>query len=164
MFPSKLKFRVWLVCSLQGPSNLPCSSRTARLAQHVTLLGRPFIFSLLSSLPSHACCSMPLQNSSGPPQPVSTLNNALNFFSFLLRDAPMAYGSSQARDQIGVTAAGLHHSHSNAGSKLHLHHSSRQHHILNPLNEARDQTCILMEISWDLNLLSHNRNSLMYQF
>ena len=29
-----------------------------------------------------------------------------------------------------------------------LHHSSRQHGILNPLSEARDQTCILMNTSW----------------
>ncbi len=28
-----------------------------------------------------------------------------------------AYGRSQARDRIGATAAGLHHSHSHAGSK-----------------------------------------------
>ena len=28
-----------------------------------------------------------------------------------------------------------------------LHHSSRQHWILNPLSEARDQTCILMDTS-----------------
>ena len=26
-----------------------------------------------------------------------------------------------------------------------LHHSSRQHQILNPLSEARDRTCILMD-------------------
>ena len=32
----------------------------------------------------------------------------------------MAYGSSQARDWSGAIAASLHHSHSNAGSKLHL--------------------------------------------
>ena len=31
----------------------------------------------------------------------------------------MAYGSSQARGQIGAAAAGLHHSHSNAGSLTH---------------------------------------------
>ena len=35
----------------------------------------------------------------------------------------MAYGSSQARDLIGAVAA-------------NLHHSSRQHQILNPLSEA----------------------------
>ena len=40
-----------------------------------------------------------------------------------------------------------------------LHHSSRQCQILNPLNEARDGTCILMEASFVLNPLSHNGNS-----
>ena len=29
-----------------------------------------------------------------------------------------------------------------------LHHSSQQHWILNPLSEARDRTCILMDTSW----------------
>ena len=32
----------------------------------------------------------------------------------------MAYGGSQARGRIGAVAAGLHLSHSNTGSKLHL--------------------------------------------
>ena len=31
-----------------------------------------------------------------------------------------AYGSSQARGRNGTTAAGPHHSHSNAGSEPHL--------------------------------------------
>ena len=43
----------------------------------------------------------------------------------------------------------------------HLHCSLWQHQILNPLNEARDQTCILMDTSWVFNLLSHNRNTPM---
>ena len=30
-----------------------------------------------------------------------------------------------------------------------LHHSSRQHQILNPLSEARDGTRVLMDASWD---------------
>ena len=30
---------------------------------------------------------------------------------------PAAYGSSQARDQIGAAATGLHQSHSNTGSE-----------------------------------------------
>ena len=34
--------------------------------------------------------------------------------------APAAYGGSQARGPIGAAAAGLHHSHSNAGSELCL--------------------------------------------
>ena len=41
-------------------------------------------------------------------------------FCLLLRAAPAAYGGCQARDQIRATAAGLHHSHSNTRSKLHL--------------------------------------------
>ena len=41
-----------------------------------------------------------------------------------------------------------------------LHHSSQQCRILNPLSEAGDQTCILMDTSQVLNPLSHNGNSL----
>jgi len=37
-----------------------------------------------------------------------------------------------------------------------LHLSSLQCWILNPLSKARNQTCILMDTSWVLNLLSHN--------
>ena len=39
-----------------------------------------------------------------------------------------------------------------------LHHSSWQRRILNPLREARDRTCILMDTSRVLNLLRHNGN------
>ena len=42
------------------------------------------------------------------------------FFICLFRAAPMAYGGSQARGWIGAASAGLHHSYSNAGSKLSL--------------------------------------------
>ena len=43
------------------------------------------------------------------------------FFIFcLFGAAPMAYGGSQARGGIGTIAAGLHHSHSNTGSKMRL--------------------------------------------
>jgi len=41
------------------------------------------------------------------------------FYVLLFRAAPSAYGGSQARG-IGAMAAGLHHSHSNTGSKLCL--------------------------------------------
>ena len=43
-------------------------------------------------------------------------------FVCLIRAAPTAYGSSQARGQIGAAAAGLYHSHcnSNLGSKPSL--------------------------------------------
>ena len=57
--------------------------------------------------------------------------------------ASMAYGGSQAREQIGAVATSLHHSRSNEGSDLH--HSSWQGQILDPLSEARDRTCNLMD-------------------
>ena len=57
----------------------------------------------------------------------------LSFFFF--RAAPVACGGAQARGRNGATAAGL-------------HPSSRQRRILNPLSEARDQTCNLMVPSW----------------
>ena len=44
----------------------------------------------------------------------------LFFQFFLFRAALVAYGASQARGQIRAAATGLHHSHSNTGSKLHL--------------------------------------------
>ena len=42
----------------------------------------------------------------------------INFF--LLMAVPVAYGSSQARDQIRAAAAGLHHSHGNTRHELHM--------------------------------------------
>ena len=42
------------------------------------------------------------------------------FFFYLSRATPAAYGSSQTRGPIRALAASLHHSHSNAGSELHL--------------------------------------------
>ena len=44
----------------------------------------------------------------------------------------------------------LAYSHSSAGTEqcLHLHPSSGQRRILNPLSEARDLTHILMDTSW----------------
>ena len=73
------------------------------------------------------------------------------FWGFLLfRAVRTAYGHSQARGQIAATAAGLHHSHSNTGSELHLRPTPQlqQAQILNPLGKARDQTRILMDPSW----------------
>ena len=39
------------------------------------------------------------------------------FFFWLFRATPAAYGGSQSRGRIRAVAAGLHHSHSNAGSE-----------------------------------------------
>ena len=64
-------------------------------------------------------------------------------------DSSVACGGSQARGWIRTLAAGLHHSHSNAKFKLHLQPTPHpgQHWILNPMSEARDQTCFLMDTS-----------------
>ena len=81
------------------------------------------------------------------------IKSGFAFVSFFLGGgvgaAPAAHGGSQARSLIGARAAGLHHRHSNAGSKTYrdLHLSSRQCWILNPLSEARDRTCVLMDPS-----------------
>ena len=73
----------------------------------------------------------------------------LFFGSFcLIRATPAAYGDSQARGTIRAMAASL--SHSNAWSKPCLWPTPQLMAcwILNPLSEARDQTCNLTVPSW----------------
>ena len=41
------------------------------------------------------------------------------FFFLLFKAVPTSYGGSQARGPVGPVAAGLHHSHSNAGPLTH---------------------------------------------
>ena len=55
-----------------------------------------------------------------PPSSHALLLWACKVSLFLFRATPVAYGSSQARGRIRAAVAGLHHSHSNAGSKLSL--------------------------------------------
>ena len=76
----------------------------------------------------------------------------------LFRAVLVAYGGSKAR---GSNLYSLYYSHSNAGSELicDLHRRLQQRWILNPLSEARDQICLLMDASWVLNPLRHSRNS-----
>ena len=65
----------------------------------------------------------------------------LSFLSFVFfRAAPMAYGGSLASGPIGATAAGLHHSHSDTGSKLHLQPTPQLMTTPDPnaLSEARE--------------------------
>ena len=75
------------------------------------------------------------------------------FFHFLFfclfRVLPVAYGSSQARGPIWAIAASLYHSQSNADLShiCKLYRSSQQCWILNPPNEAKYWTCILMDDS-----------------
>ena len=85
----------------------------------------------------------------------------LSFFFFVMV-TPLANGCSWARGWIRAAAAGLHHSHSNTRSEPHLQPALQLAAtlILNPLSEARDQTCILMDTMSGFNPLSHNRNTL----
>ena len=84
--------------------------------------------------------------------------NFIYLFIFIFRATPMAYGSSWTRGHIRAAAIGLHQSHSNNRSEPHLWPPPQlqQCWILNPLNEARHHTYILMDTSWVLNMLSHN--------
>ena len=72
------------------------------------------------------------------------------FFFWLFRATPVAYGSSHARGRMGATAAGLHHSHSNAGSEPHLRPTPELMATPdpNPLSETRDRTRNLKVPSW----------------
>ena len=69
------------------------------------------------------------------------------FFLFSFFGPPGAYRNFPARCWIRAAAVSLHHSHSNSNtiSKPHLWHSSQQYRILNPLSDARDWTCIVMD-------------------
>ena len=82
------------------------------------------------------------------PIPMSLCFVLLSFF-FSFRATPKAYGGSQARGQIGSVAAGLHTATAtwDLSCICNVHHSSGQCWILNPLSEARDWTCILMDPS-----------------
>ena len=88
----------------------------------------------------------------------------ISFFLFFcfFRVTLAAHGSSQARGPIGAAGASLHHSHPmpDVSCVCDLHHSSQQCWILNPLSEAKDWACILMDTSQILNTLSHNGNSI----
>ena len=70
------------------------------------------------------------------------------FFGLFLGPCPQ-HGHSQARGRIGAVVAGL--ATATAMPDLRgsvLHHSSQQCRILNPLSEARDWTCVLMDTSY----------------
>ena len=66
----------------------------------------------------------------------------LDFFFFLFRAAPMAYGSSQARGKIRAVATAT--AMTDPSHVCDLCHSSRHRRILSSLSEARDRTRNLM--------------------
>ena len=88
---------------------------------------------------------------------ISTYSFFVCFCFCFFKAAPMAYGNSQARGRIGTAAAGLHHSHSNARSKLHLQptpHLNQHRWIPDPLSKARDWTLDTYSYTNDHNSLT----------
>ena len=72
------------------------------------------------------------------------------YLLLLFRAGPVAYGISQAREQIRATAA-TYTTNTAIQYLIHtceLYHSSGQCWILNPLRETRDQIQVLMDTSW----------------
>ena len=91
----------------------------------------------LSFIDNHILKKFNLFDSAILPYALYLKNTTFCFVLFLLlpfRATSTAYGSSQARGQIRATAASL-------------NHSPWQHWILNPLSDARDGSCILMDPS-----------------
>ena len=126
---------------------------------------RDWIFASAATYTAAAAVPDPLTHCTGmgikplPPQWPEQLQLD-SFFLFLFRDVPEAYGGFQGRVWIRAAAANLRHSHSNAGSELHLWPTLQraQCWILNPVNKGRDWTHILMDTR-QVNLLSHDGNS-----
>ena len=79
--------------------------------------------------------------------------SSLFFFFFAFQGCTCGIWRFPGWGQIGAVAASHSHSHShsNVGSDpsrvCDLYHSSKQRWILNPLSEARDRTCVLMDAS-----------------
>ena len=71
------------------------------------------------SPPSVGCCLYLHDPKGQPPNDLPALVFVILFF-FFFGATSVAYGGSQARGQSGAAAAGLHHSHSNAGSKPYV--------------------------------------------
>ena len=82
------------------------------------------------------------------------------FFFFFF---PTASGTSQARGWIGATATGLHHSHSNAGSKLCLQPTPQLMAMPDPGPTKRGQGSKLHPHRYSFPL-SHNGNSIVFHF
>ena len=76
--------------------------------------------------------------------------NIPHLFFFFFRTTPVAYSSSQARSwmELQLLAYATATATQDLRHVCELHHSSRHCWIPDPLSEARDQTHILVDISW----------------
>ena len=68
----------------------------------------------------------------------------------LFRATPASYGGSQlgVESELQLLACTTATATQELSCVFDLHHSSRQHRILNPLSEARDRTCNLIVPRW----------------
>ena len=64
------------------------------------------------------------------------------------RGSPATYGSSQAQGPIGAVATPQQQQHQIQATSATYTAAHRKYKIINPLSEARDGTCILMDTSW----------------
>ena len=151
--------RLYLLEGLQGriqslPLPAPSGCQLSCTCGHITpisaLLFRsssPRLLLSVSSTGSHTCGHRPTLIIQG----CCFISKSLIFFFFgsfcLFRAAPTAHRGSQARGPIRAVAAGLRHSHSHAGSEPHLQPTPQLTATPDPLSEARDRTCILMDAS-----------------
>ena len=69
------------------------------------------------------------------------------FLFFFLRAAPVAHGDAQARSELQPPVYTTATATPDPSCVCDLHHSSWQRQIPDPLSEARDQTCVLMDTS-----------------
>ena len=89
------------------------------------------------------------------------------YYFFFFRATPAACGSSRVRglgveSKLQIPAYATATATQDPSHICDLCHSLWQCWILNSLREARNQTCIPMDTSQILNLLSHNRNFLFF--
>ena len=75
--------------------------------------------------------------------------------------APSAYGVPQlgVESELQLPAYTTATARWDLSRVCNLCHNSQQCQILNPLSEARDRTCILMDTSWVHSQLNHDGNS-----
>ena len=88
------------------------------------------------------------------------------FFFFFLRPHLWHMEFPRLGVESELQLPSLHHSHSNAGSELHLRPTPQLTAMPDPSppSEVRDQTHILMDTSQVCNPLSHKRHSFFFFF
>ena len=103
------------------PCNACCGASSTRVAPRLLLPGsvHPTTLKWDSGVKASSILSRASYLKKESHLIILSLQEGLYLFG-LFRAVPAAYGGSKARGSVRTTAASLHHSHSNMGSKLHL--------------------------------------------